>query len=563
MDTRYTERHRQMNRGKLLTRTAEARTAFCRSIALDLVARQSVTGSSGEAEFGPWLAQYLRHLPAFAGAEIWTFPVTEGDQRQVVAMLVRGGAPRTVVLTGHYDTVSVSDYADLAPLACQPAALRPALLERLDSADPRSSLARADLESGRFMPGRGLLDMKGGLAAALAALATGTDWPGHVLFLAVPDEENASAGARAAAGRLAELAANHELDLAAVINLDAIADDGNGVAGRAIALGTVGKVLPTALVIGRPVHSGFALRGLNAAVIAGAIATRLEWAPELTDDSADVPGTAASLLALRDGKAGYDVTTPPHAFAYWNVLNHLRNPANVLSIVERLVTEAIADLLRGLSERARASGLSADAAALETEVPVLRYASLRAEVADKLPDLDIRLADIARAFADEDLPERCRMLTLEVWQLSGRNGPAVVLGLGSIPYLATTLTDPEIETQIADFLAEAPARHGCSLHGIPYFPGISDMSFFGQAEIAALADIAAQTPVWDQAIGLAPKAFGQIPTVNLGPWGRDYHTPLERIEVDYGFRILPGLIDDLTRRLASPKVTAPARLNGS
>lgn len=137
--------------------------------------------------------------------------------------------------------------------------------------------------------------------------------------------------------------------------------------------------------------------------------------------------------------------------------------------------------------------------------------------------------------------------------MSGRNGPAVVLGLGSIPYLATTLTEPEIETRIADFLAEAPARNGCSLQGIPYFPGISDMSFFGQAEIGALADLAAQTPVWDQAIGLAPKAFGQIPTVNLGPWGRDYHTPLERIEGDYGFRILPGLIDDLTRRLASPK----------
>lgn len=337
-----------------MTRTAEPRASICRSIALELVARQSVTSTSGEAEFGPWLAQYLRHLPAFAGAEIWTFPVAEGDARQVVAMLVRGRASRTVVLTGHYDTVSVSDYADLAPLACKPEALGPALLERL-GADPRSRLARADLESGRFLPGRGLLDMKGGLAAALAALATGTDWPGHVLFLAVPDEENASAGARAASERLAELAANHELDLAAVINLDAIADDGDGAPGRVIALGTVGKVLPTALVIGRPVHSGFALRGLNAAVMAGAIAARLEWAPELTDDSAGVPGTAASLLALRDGKTGYDVTTPPHAFAYWNVLNHLRNPAKVLSIVERLVTEAMADVLLGLSERARAS----------------------------------------------------------------------------------------------------------------------------------------------------------------------------------------------------------------
>ena len=40
-----------------------------------------------------------------------------------------------------------------------------------------------------------------------------------------------------------------------------------------------------------------------------------------------------------------------------------------------------------------------------------------------------------------------------------------------------------------------------------------------------------------------------MPTVNLGPWGRDYHTPLERIDVDYGFRVLPALLRDLCARI--------------
>jgi arginine utilization protein RocB len=38
-----------------------------------------------------------------------------------------------------------------------------------------------------------------------------------------------------------------------------------------------------------------------------------------------------------------------------------------------------------------------------------------------------------------------------------------------------------------------------------------------------------------------------VPTINLGPWGRDYHTPFERIETDYGFRVLPSLLLDLSR----------------
>ena len=194
---------------------------LCRELALALVARPSVTGTPDEESFGPWLADLLRAQPCFGPApEVWTFPVAEGDRRQVVALLLRGKGARTVVLTGHYDTVTVADYGDLAPLAGQPEALREALLARLRGAkDPASQRARADLESGEFLPGRGLLDMKGGLAAGLAAMAKIAEAPfdGNLLFLAVPDEENASAGARAAAARLGDLAAAHGLEIAAAI----------------------------------------------------------------------------------------------------------------------------------------------------------------------------------------------------------------------------------------------------------------------------------------------------------------------------------------------------------
>jgi arginine utilization protein RocB len=527
----------------------------CRTLALDLVARPSVTGTADEAAFGPWLADYLdlqadRFGPA---PEIWTFPVAPGDPRHVVALLIRGAGARTVVLTGHYDTVTVEDYADLAPLAGQPEALRGALLARLAGAgDPAALRAKGDLASGAFLPGRGLLDMKGGLAAGLAAMIgiARAPFSGNLLFLAVPDEENASAGARAAAVELPRLAAAKGLQVAAVINLDAIADDGDGTSGRVLATGTVGKVLPTALVVGRPVHSGFALRGVNAAVLAGAIAARLEWAPELTDDSlADLPGTPASLLALKDGKAGYDVTTPGTAWLFWNVLLHRRDPASVLPAVAGLVREALGDCLRALAQRAARSGLARDAAALETEVPVLTYSELFAEVAARDPDLSRHLDRIADATRGLDLPERCRRMSLALWDRSGRSGPAVVLGLGSIPYPATSFADAALLEALDAFIADAPQRHGVTLTATPYFAGISDMSFFGQADYPDLAALAPETPIWSQAVRLQPGSLAGVPTVNLGPWGRDYHTPLERTEVDYAFRLLPALVADLAQRL--------------
>lgn len=529
-------------------------TSLCETISLDLVGRPSVTGSVDEQSFGPWLAEYLAGLGCFgATPDIWTFPVAPGDGRQVVALLVRGIGQRTVVLTGHFDTVTIDDYGPLKPLACHPHALRDALLARCkDGAEPAEALAYTDLQSGEFLPGRGLLDMKAGLAAGLDAMArivAEGAFSGNLLFLAVPDEENASVGARAAAAMLANIARNKGLAIAAAINLDAISDLGDGSAGRVLALGTVGKVLPTAFVVGRPVHSGYALRGVNAAVLAAAIAARLEWAPELTDDSAGVPGTAASLLSFKDSKAGYDVTTPATAFLFWNVLVHTRNPAAILDIVAGLVEDAARDCLTKLAQRATLSGHAADAAALAGSVAVLRYGDLLSEVLAKDANAAAELDGVIVSSAGRDLPDRCRRVTEALWAMSGRAGPAVVLGLGSIPYLATTVQDARISAVIDAFLADIPANYTTSLRADAYFAGISDMSFFGQADDAAFAALAADTPIWQAAVGLGTGSLGQVPTVNLGPWGRDYHTPLERIHVDYAFHILPALIADLTRRI--------------
>lgn len=528
--------------------------ALCRDIAIALTMRPSVTGSSDEAAFGPWLAEYLAGLGCFGPSpEIWTFPVAPGDSRLCVALLLRRSGTATVLLTGHYDTVTTTDYAELRPLATQPGALATALAQRIKDAAPGTAEARArdDLASGRFLPGRGLLDMKAGLAAGLAAIAAFAADPsatGNLLFLAVPDEENASAGAKRAAAELGALAKSRGLSIKAAINLDSTADDGDGTDGRVIALGSVGKVLPTAFVVGTPVHSGFPLRGVNAAVLAAAIAQRLEWAPELTDATATGPGTPVSLLSLRDGKAGYDVTTPGTAFATWSVLNYRRTPLAVLDAVEVLIGAAVADCLSSLRDRAAVSGQPAhDLPA----VPVIRFSQLLAEARAADPgldaDLDLQAGGLRQAGLSQ--PEISHALTAAVWQAACRSGPAVVLGLGSMPYLAVELSDTGLRRNLEDFAADASRRHQTTIHTVDFFAGISDMSFFGEGDATQLATLRAETPGWDSCIGLTEQNLAGVPTINVGPWGRDYHTALERIETGYGFGILPQVLIDLCYRL--------------
>ncbi|QKC99922.1 M20/M25/M40 family metallo-hydrolase [Mesorhizobium sp. NZP2298] len=525
--------------------------------AIALTQQKSVTGTDGEMSFGLWFANMLGAETVFRDAKIWTIEIEPGDGRHCVAMLVRGAGRGTIVLTGHYDTVSTHDYGQLEDLATEPEQLTLALAKSLHMAETSAAqLAKTDLASGEFLAGRGLLDMKAGLAAGLAVCAEFADRVGpigNLLFIAVPDEENNSAGARKAVQVLPEIAREHDLDIGAAVNLDAIADDGDGRKGRVIALGTVGKLLPTVFVAGVPVHSGFPLNGLNAGAIAAAIAARIEWAPELTDGSQALPGTPPSLLSIRDGKAGYDVTTPATAFATFNVLSYRRAPDEVLERFDRLCLDAERDYRAQLTRR-----IGSRRSDFIESIPLYRYEAVLGRLeAEAISKLDALSASLATGLLS--LPEQCRIVTEEAWKLSQLSGPAIITGFGSTPYLATSLSDMPIAARLravaSDIAAGSSARYGSAISCAEYFAGISDMSFFGEAASSGFDVVGRNTPMWRDGVRW-PKTNGlaNIPTINIGPWGRDYHTPLERLHTGYAFDVLPRILRDVCEALLNSTI---------
>jgi arginine utilization protein RocB len=128
----------------------------------------------------------------------------------------------------------------------------------------------------------------------------------------------------------------------------------------------------------------------------------------------------------------------------------------------------------------------------------------------------------------------------------------VVIGFASLPYLPTQLAGPQgerLERAVREAAEACARRGGTSIGVMGYFPGISDMSHLGQADPGAIPTIAANTPVWNHAIRWPDQPQPGIPIVNAGPWGRDYHTPLERLHTGYAFEVLPGLLLDIVRRV--------------
>lgn len=468
-----------------------------RALAMQMTGWPSVTGSRGEAEFPQKLADSLGHFH-----EVWVAAIP-GDPfgRSNVFALMRGRSRRTVVLTGHFDTVTFDDYGELADLALAPDALAKALQEKLAQTGEHA-LARADLAGGEFLPGRGLLDMKAGLAAGIAAIeAHAGDLT--LLFIGVSDEEERSAGARAAIPQLQEAAAQHGLEIALVINLDSISDQGDGSRGRIVTYGSIGKQLLCAHVEGKPTHAGYPEDGVNAAYVMAELIRQIELSPLLVEETGTERAAAPATLFAKDGKSGYNVTTPGSAFAYWNTMQHRRPGGEVLDIAMALAARAVAD----------AEARTGQAIAL------WRASHFR------MPDL---LLDAALP-----LPDQSRLAFAELVKANAIQGPAVILGFASIPYPAVLLKPGPLRQAISS----AVQAHG--LGEVSYFAGISDMSFFGEAA-GDLSAVAANTPIWGR--GFTMPEPGGYPCINIGPWGRDYHTWLERLHAPYAFAVLPRVL---------------------
>jgi arginine utilization protein RocB len=527
-----------------------------RDMALELASWPSVNGTPDEADFAERLAAYLRKLPALEAAgiavELWPIAGDPLGRANVVAHL-RGIGSDAVVLAGHFDVVPVDDYGALAPLAWTPKQLAPQLIAQLraNGANPQ---ALADLESGEFLPGRGLLDMKSGLAAGISAMerhAADPQRQGHMVLVATPDEEDRSVGMRAASVALTPWLEATGLLPKLGINLDALCDNGDGTSGRSVALGCIGKLLLSAFVVGKDGHACYPLDGVNGTYLAAELVAEMEFAPELGEEAGRELASPPTVLASRDLKSVYNVTTPSRVWTIWNVLTQRRTAAEVLDRAKVIAKRAIERAQARMAERSAALANSPTKAAAWNRIEVLTFAEVLAQAAKSTPGFQSTFDQRAKELAAADTldyPNRCRILTELAWDASGRVDPAVVLGFASMPYPAinwpTDGSGDALEQLIVATTAAVAKRHGTPIQTVKHLEVIVDMSFLGPVDAADLRVAARQTPIWGTSIvwDLERQATPALPMANIGPWGRDYHHVLERVHVDYAYRVLPNLV---------------------
>ena len=186
---------------------------------------------------------------------------------------------KTVILMGHTDTVGIDDYNHLKDKACYPASLMEALKE-----EPLPELVKQQLESGDWHFGRGVLDMKSGVASHVFLLQYYSEHPeelaGNLLLLAECDEEDSSHGVLSSLKDLKKWREEHGFEYIALINSDFVAPRYDGDPNRYIYKGTVGKLLPSFYITGYETHAGSAFEGLDPNFIAAELTRQISYFPK-------------------------------------------------------------------------------------------------------------------------------------------------------------------------------------------------------------------------------------------------------------------------------------------
>ncbi|HWR12533.1 MAG TPA: M20/M25/M40 family metallo-hydrolase [Rectinemataceae bacterium] len=531
-----------------------------------LLARtSSVTDSSGEKAFPAFLLSILGQIPYFRNNpdSLEAMPIP-GDpkERSNVFALVRGSGKRCVVLTGHYDVVQTSMYGSLEPWAFDPETLSRKMLESLaevSGKDNPLSRLKEDLASGEFLPGRGILDMKSGLAAGISVLATFSsraERKGNILFLSVADEEGSSHGMKAAAAVLKDYLDERGLEASAVFNLDSAVDQDNGEMGRAVFTGSVGKTLPFVYFVGKCTHAGAPFDGINPVLLASEFAREVECNPDAIKERQVAPGEEApppTILYFRESRTAYDVTTPSAVFCALNVLSHTRGPEEILDVMGKIAADAMNRAISSLRERAstlsrRVSGHFA----LPARQPQVVDFDELSRLAERLsPGILEKARVYAAGQQPDDRVQQTLLILQELLPFSGLEGPAAIMGFAP-PYYARAEIDQErdmafiamLRSELSDFSRDI----GKSIRVRPYFPGISDMSFLAPSDSADQRSfVKSQSPVADPGGGEERRAPIGCPVVNIGPWGREYHQIGERVHKEYSFIELPKLLTLLVR----------------
>jgi arginine utilization protein RocB len=533
-----------------------------------LVNIESIVNTAGEKVIAQSLFSLLTDFPYFTNnptnLEI-VQTINDVHVRYNVLAFVKGTKGtrnRTVILMGHMDTVGIDDFNQLKDLACDP----DELMEALKKEDLPAS-AKEHLESGDWLFGRGVLDMKSGVASHLYLVKYYSEHPeeldGNIVLLAECDEEDSSHGVLSSLKTLKKWKEEHGFEYVAAINSDFVSPRYAGDMNRYIYKGTVGKLLPSFFITGAETHVGSCFEGLDPNFIAAELTKQIDYNPELCNEAFGETPVPPVSLKQTDLKPSYTVQTALSAYVYYNFFIHSWSPKDVLEKLKEQAMIAFGRALGSFKERyEQYCALSGEPYISPLWKPrVFTYEEMDQMLVEENGDTYVIHMNQFKEALLQNTELDTRMFAArvveEAWKWMKDKNPAIILFYSSLYSPRIELTGKTNHEQaLIDALDQAvEAVQPSYPHPIitrNFFPYISDMSF-----VALSDDEEGISAVSNNDPGWGTKHFVEfqdirdlnVPVINIGPYGLDAHKKLERMEMTYSLEIVPNLTNKVIKKL--------------
>lgn len=521
----------------------------------------SVNATLGEKNIGNFIYEYLSKIPYFQKhpTQVFMSPLKNDDlgRVNVYGLLIgeKSDCNDTIILHGHIDTVDVDDFGSLKEYAFQPDRLRE---EMLKIKEQFTDEVQEDLESGKYMFGRGASDMKSGDAVHIAVLEHLCEHPeelkGNILVSFNPVEESLHTGFIDGIDVLLELKEKYGLNYIFAINNDYICGMYQGDETRYIYTGSVGKLLPCFYVKGKETHVGQAYEGVDACRINSEIVRLINLNTDLCDGYKGEYPAPPTALKSKDLKPYYNVQTPLAAFSYFNYMVHNKSVNEVLADLKNIARKAADNVLAEMNDSygryCELTGI--EYKPIQASVDVMEYREVYNIAKEKCKDIDNIIDELTnKSIKNGDDKREISLAIIEkLVELTGIIKPVIVVFFATPHCPHNTLKDEvseekELTDEIQGILDEFAEEYGEKFKIMHFFPSLTDSSYLKiDDDMESIASLEANFPKQDALYPVPYKKIYNlnIPGLNFGCFGKDAHKRTERVQLDYSFNKLPKLI---------------------
>jgi arginine utilization protein RocB len=533
-----------------------------------LVNIESIVNTEGEKEISQAIYTLISSYPYFRqNPEAVIKQQTSNDDRErynVIAFVkgTKTQSNKTVILMGHLDTVGIDDFNHLKNKACYPEELLEALKE-----EQLPKIVENHLHSNEYMFGRGVLDMKSGVASHLYLLKYYSEHPeeleGNLVVVIECDEEDSSHGILSALPLLKELKDTHQFEYVGAINSDFVSPRFEGDPNRYIYKGTVGKLLPSFFITGAETHVGSCFEGLDPNFIAAELTREINYNPELCNEAFGETTVPPVSLKQMDLKPTYTVQTALSAYVYFNFFIHSWSPKEVLDKLKRHAEIAFERALTSFKERYQLFSKMSNQPYFDIpwQARVMAYEEMDQLLMAEHGDAYVaHMAEFKQQLLlDNELDTRMFSVKIveEAWKWMTDRTPAIIVFYSSLysPRIEVSGKN-QLERNLISSLDLAVSKvqpnYPNPIVTRNFFPYISDMSFVALSDDEeGISAVSSNTPCWGSKLFVNYQDIRDInvPVINIGPYGFDAHKQYERVELSYSFEIVPNLTNEVIQNL--------------